>query len=177
MTVARNAQAALDELRSLVNAIDETQLDAAARVLAQAPRIFFTGAGRSGLSARATAMRLMHIGKQSYVVGETATPAVEHGDVLVVVTSSGRGCVLEHATLARTVGASVVVFSSRENDATALSDVSVIVPARSVVPTQQYAGSLFEQGCLIVGDAICRSVQSLLNVPDSALDARHANIA
>lgn len=176
MTVKQNAEAAVAELTALVEALDEAQLDAAAQIIADAPRIFFTGIGRSGLSARAIAMRLMHIGRASYVVGEVATPAIGAGDVLVALTSSGRGTVLEQARAALTHGARVVTFSTGENDLTALSEVFVALPARTIVPTEQHAGSLFEQGCLVVGDALCRAVQARLGVPTSELDARHANL-
>jgi len=37
------------------------------------------GVGRSGLIGRAFAMRLMHLGFEVYVLGETITPAVEKG--------------------------------------------------------------------------------------------------
>jgi Predicted sugar phosphate isomerase involved in capsule formation len=44
------------------------------------------GAGRSGLVAKAFAMRLMHLGMISYVVGETITPALQTGDLIVVLS-------------------------------------------------------------------------------------------
>ena len=37
------------------------------------------GAGRSGLVAKAFAMRLMHLGLEAFVVGETITPALNKG--------------------------------------------------------------------------------------------------
>ncbi|NLO77568.1 MAG: 6-phospho-3-hexuloisomerase, partial [Methanomicrobiales archaeon] len=43
--------------------------------LVGAERIYVMGAGRSGLVAKGFAMRLMHLGMHSYVVGETITPA------------------------------------------------------------------------------------------------------
>jgi 6-phospho-3-hexuloisomerase len=55
-----------------------------------ATRIYVAGAGRSGLFARAFAMRLMHLGLEAYVVGETITPAMRKGDTLVVFSGSGR---------------------------------------------------------------------------------------
>ena len=42
-------------------------------IITTADNIFVTGAGRSGLAAKAFAMRLMHLGLSSYVVGETNT--------------------------------------------------------------------------------------------------------
>ena len=48
------------------------------------------GAGRSGLVAKAFAMRLMHLGFTAYVVGETITPAMRPKDLLVIFSGSGR---------------------------------------------------------------------------------------
>ncbi|MDG6249494.1 MAG: SIS domain-containing protein, partial [Methanocalculus sp.] len=52
-------------------------------------RIYVTGAGRSGLVAKAFAIRLMHLGFPCYVIGETITPAFDSGDMLVVFSGSG----------------------------------------------------------------------------------------
>jgi 6-phospho-3-hexuloisomerase len=55
-----------------------------------AQRIYVMGAGRSGLVAKAFAMRMMHLGFQAYVVGETITPALRQGDLMVIFSGSGR---------------------------------------------------------------------------------------
>ena len=47
------------------------------------------GAGRSGLAAKAFAMRLMHLGFNVYLVGETTTPAVQPDDLVIAVSGSG----------------------------------------------------------------------------------------
>lgn len=54
-----------------------------------AKRIYVTGAGRSGFVAKAFGLRLMHLGYESYVVGETITPSFHEGDTLVVFSGSG----------------------------------------------------------------------------------------
>jgi len=65
--------------------------DAAAFVdeLLEARRVYVAGAGRSGLVAKAFGLRLMHLGYESYVVGETITPAFHEGDTLVAFSGSG----------------------------------------------------------------------------------------
>ena len=52
-------------------------------------RIFVYGTGRSGLMLKALAMRLMQMGLDAYVVGETTTPSVQEGDLLIVASASG----------------------------------------------------------------------------------------
>jgi len=58
--------------------------------LLRASRIFVHGSGRSGLVGKMFAMRLMHLGKQSYVVGMETTPAIESGDLLLIISGSGK---------------------------------------------------------------------------------------
>ncbi|BDI22569.1 6-phospho-3-hexuloisomerase [Herbiconiux sp. L3-i23] len=170
------ARSNVEELAAVVAELDDAALDALVDAIVAAPRVYFTGIGRSGLSARAIAMRLMHIGIHAFVVGEVATPGIGAGDLLVAFTSSGRGSVQAQADVASSVGAWIATFTTKENELTARSVASVILPARTVVATQQHAGSLFEQACLVVGDAICRAVQERLGVPTEELDRRHANL-
>ena len=80
----------LAEISQVLSHIPEDDLEITAKRLEQAPRIFVIGEGRSGLMARAFAMRLMHLGAVSYVIGETITPAIAEGDILVAISGSGR---------------------------------------------------------------------------------------
>jgi 6-phospho-3-hexuloisomerase len=57
--------------------------------LLAAKRVYVAGAGRSGFIAKAFGIRLMHLGFDAYVVGETITPAFQQGDTLVIFSGSG----------------------------------------------------------------------------------------
>jgi 6-phospho-3-hexuloisomerase len=52
--------------------------------------IFLAGAGRSGFVAKAFAMRLMHLGFYVYVFNESIAPPVNDGDIIIIVSKSGR---------------------------------------------------------------------------------------
>ncbi len=69
--------------------LDHAQIAAFFSAMLDGKRIYVTGAGRSGLVAKAFGLRLMHLGYESYVVGETITPAFHEGDTLVVISGSG----------------------------------------------------------------------------------------
>jgi 6-phospho-3-hexuloisomerase len=176
VSAARIAKANVAELAEIVDVLDPAALDAFVAALREAPRLLCTGIGRSGLSTRAIAMRLMHLGKEAFVVGEVATPGIREGDLLVAVSSSGRGSILRQAQAARDKGARVVAVTTKPNELTELAEVSLLLPARARVDTRQHAGSLFEQSWLVVGDAVCAAVQADLGVPTEALDRRHANL-
>ncbi len=69
--------------------LDHAQIEAFFHEMLGTQRIYVSGAGRSGLVAKAFALRLMHLGYDSYVVGETITPAFRQGDTIVVFSGSG----------------------------------------------------------------------------------------
>ncbi|WP_143800270.1 SIS domain-containing protein, partial [Oenococcus oeni] len=79
----------LQEITTVMDDVDEKQLQAVEKIISKEKRIFVLGAGRSGLMAKGFAMRLMHIGYTVYVIGETITPSIAAGDVLVSVSGSG----------------------------------------------------------------------------------------
>jgi 6-phospho-3-hexuloisomerase len=69
--------------------LDHAQIAEFFSAMLAAKRIYVTGAGRSGLVAKAFGLRLMHLGYEAYVVGETITPAFHEGDTLVAFSGSG----------------------------------------------------------------------------------------
>ena len=78
-----------DSVTKTASTLDKAQIAAFYTELFAAKRIYVTGAGRSGLVAKAFALRLMHLGYEAYVVGETITPAFHEGDTLVIFSGSG----------------------------------------------------------------------------------------
>ena len=84
MTYENYAETVLDELgHALLSVSDETASDFV-NLIVGSKEIFCAGAGRSGFQIRGFAMRLMHMGRQSYVVGETCTPNITSDGVLVI---------------------------------------------------------------------------------------------
>jgi 6-phospho-3-hexuloisomerase len=69
--------------------LDQDQMAAFFQEMLSAKRVYVAGAGRSGFIAKAFGLRLMHLGLEVYIVGETITPAFRSGDTLVVFSGSG----------------------------------------------------------------------------------------
>lgn len=84
----RTLKTILEELESVSNGMDYEQYNNLVEKFKEDRRFFFSGEGRSGLVAKAIAMRLMHSGKKVFVVGETITPAIQEGDLLIIVSGS-----------------------------------------------------------------------------------------
>ncbi|MBQ8310439.1 MAG: SIS domain-containing protein [Clostridia bacterium] len=147
-----------------------------AKLIHSHPRIFLYGAGRSGLMLKAFAMRLAQAGFVTFAVGETVTPAIVRGDLLIVASASGRtASVLRCAETARTVGATVCALTaSSDAPLAALSDSTVLLhaPTKDSAPSSSIMGTLFEQSVLLLCD---RSVEKL-GVDADQMRARHANL-
>jgi 6-phospho-3-hexuloisomerase len=181
--VARAMQTIMDEHHRLTANIRSDEMAALMPVLNKAKNIFLMGAGRTGLMMKASAMRLMHLGYKVYVVGETTTPAINEGDLLIAGSGSGTTSgVVRAAETAKTVGASVVCFTtSPASPLAALADFTVAIPAaqkqvRDEDVSKQYAGSLFEQSLLMSFDALIQALWELDGSTASELWKRHANI-
>jgi 6-phospho-3-hexuloisomerase len=173
--IRSRADDVLREIGKVVNAVDLAAVAALLAAAGEAQRMFFAAQGRSGLVARAVAMRWMHLGVTAYVAGETVTPAIGDGDLLVCLSASGRtAATLGHARTAHAAGARVAALTAApDGPLSAAADLVVVIPAATTV---QHAGSLFEQACLILGDVLCGVFQDLRATPDQELDRRHANL-
>jgi 6-phospho-3-hexuloisomerase len=78
-----------------------------------AKRVYVAGAGRSGIIARAFALRMLHLGYDVYVVGETITPALKPGDTLVVFSGSGEThSIVSICETVRELGGSVCLITA-----------------------------------------------------------------
>ena len=83
------ADIVLKELTHTLTAIDQEAAKQFVSLIDQGDEIFCDGAGRSGFQVKGFAMRLMHMGIHSYVVGETCTPNISENGVLVICSGSG----------------------------------------------------------------------------------------
>lgn len=173
----------LDENIRLANKMAIDEMANLALMLQQAKRIFVTGAGRTGLMMKAVAMRLMHLGLNVYVVGETTTPAIQEGDLLLAASGSGTtSAIVKAAEKAHAVGAGIAVLSTtNESPLAEVAQLVVIIPAAQKQDfhgaiSEQYAGSLFEQSVLFVGDAVFQALWKLSDIPAEVMWKQHANM-
>ncbi len=173
----------INEHIKLIHTINYDEVAALIPIITNAKHIFIMGAGRTGLMMKAAAMRLMHLGYSVHVVGETTSPAITEGDVLIAGSGSGTtGGIVNAAKTAKKVGADVVCITTNGNSPLAiLSKQTVLIPAaqkqeRDENVSKQYAGSLFEQSLLLVLDALIQTLWDLDGSSASELWERHANM-
>ena len=179
----------VDQMRATAQMVRPDETESFFSEMLNARRIYVTGAGRSGLVAKAFAMRLMHIGFESYVIGETITPALSSGDTLVVFSGSGEtNSVFDILETARDLGGRIcLITATRVSRMSRLAHSTVILcgsqPSNDSLPTQyevrqitgQYRsvsssfapfGTLFETAALIFSDAIISAL----------IEARHCSL-
>jgi 6-phospho-3-hexuloisomerase len=171
----------LSEVTACVRQVSAKSLTQAEMLLETAPRIFVAGAGRSGLCMRALGMRLMHLGKTVYVVGETTTPSIAAEDLLILGSGSGRTTgLLAMAEKARNQGIQTLLFTTDATSPLAeLADHRIVIPAPSLREAEgsfQPMGSLFEQSLLILCDSLILELMQRTGVDAAQMLERHANL-
>lgn len=101
----------------------------------------------------------LHRWDAPYVVGETITPAIEEGDLIILASASGRAPnTCHYAKIAKQAGADIFIITAESESAiTDISPADIILHAATKdnsVGSQQIMGSLFEQALLLFGDMI-----------------------
>jgi len=170
------------EVGAALAQVAQDQVGDLERALLGARAVFVVGEGRSGLVARSFAMRLMHLGLLAQVVGETTTPAVPEGALLLAVSASGETattCALAASARAQGVRVAAVTASPGSSLAAAAHHL-VVIPAAGgqggPAASKQFGGSLFEQSALILLDAVALDLQRRLGRSGAEMKARHATL-
>ena len=166
----------LKRIRRVMGKADWAGLLELVAMLRQAPRVFVTGAGRSGLVARSFGMRLMHAGLPAFIPGETITPAAGQGDLLVAISCTGQTGYTDYlARRARHLGASVVVITADANSPlTEDADKVVVIPATASDIVIRAA--VFEHAASLCLDAVFNVLAERLKLDLKEFRTRHANL-
>ena len=147
-------------------------------------RIFLLGAGREGLATRSFAMRLMHLGKESFWIWDDTTPSIGAGDLMICACGSANvGHENYIAEMAKKAGARLALITpSDEGFLLSIADIVVKVPAAAYkavgdfVPSQQLMGNLFEQTLFIFYDILVMMLREESNMKPEEMVARHRNV-
>lgn len=179
MTTAKEASRyILERVSKILEVEDEGAIAEAVKTITAAKRVFVYGVGRSGLVARGFAMRLVQSGVDCFFIGETITPIVKAGDLVVIVSNTGSTMsAVQTANIARRVGAHVLsVTGSRHSKLAQASNVTVTIAEDKDARRGKYAplGTLFEDAALILLDGIVADVMQELGETEATMRGRHA---
>lgn len=183
------------KIRATATNLSDGEITAFLQEILNADRIYVMGAGRSGLVAKAFAMRLMHLGFTAYVVGETITPAMRPNNLLVIFSGSGQTkTIADIAVTSHEVGGRIaLITSNRESRIALIADAIVIIEnQRDKVGdetaefevrqmTGEYGsfaplGTLFETASMVFADACISMLMEISKIDEKELKNRHANI-
>jgi 6-phospho-3-hexuloisomerase len=148
----------LQEMNEVCSSVNDNEYSSLVKTFQKNKRYFFTGEGRSGLIAKAIAMRLMHSGKTVFVLGETTTPAILESDILIVLSGSGKTAntlnVLESASKA---GAEIFVITTNAEMLESYNGLHIKAATKYRLPgepeTIQPLGNQFDQSAHLILDA------------------------
>lgn len=183
----------LDFLEDIPKSLKKKEVERFIQGVINARRVFVVGAGRSGLVVRSFAMRLMHLDFDVHVIGETVTPSLRPGDLLIALSGSGEtDLIVESAKIAKKIDAKILAITSYPRSSLAkLADHVVTLPGRTKVAEirtfvkrelmGKYAslaplGTLFEIGAMVFLDGVVASLMVKTGVREEDLKARHATI-
>jgi 6-phospho-3-hexuloisomerase len=145
-----------------------------------ARKIFLYGVGRSGLVAKAFAIRLVQLGLNVYFIGESNTPMVEKDAIVIILSNTGQTMsAVQTANITRRIGAKVIGITSDAHSKLAIAASEVIVLANDVPDKEErrdYAplGTIFEQAAGLLLDAILAVIMKRLGEDEASMRKRHA---
>jgi 6-phospho-3-hexuloisomerase len=178
---AELVRAVIDENRRVLEAIREQEIAAFIAEIERARRIQLFAMGRMQASMRAFAMRLKHLGFETYVVFDATTPAIGQGDLLIV-NCAVTAVELNVISLAKKAGAVVCVVSAHpENEQGRLADLTVHVPGQifgtgSEIHSIQPMASLLEQALLLFEDIVVMLLMERRSISRESMQESHTNL-
>jgi len=189
------AEEILKDARESIHTIPVDQIESKVDVLLRSmkKKILIIGTGRSGLVGRSFAMRLMHLGYDVHVLGETITPAIGKGDIVIAISGSGATMLpVSSANIAKKVGAFIIAVSSIPiSPLGRIANQVVHVKAKSKAAKQKDfflrqivgeheslapLGTMFEISTTIFLDSLIVELMRQLGKTEGELRARHATL-
>lgn len=160
------------------------------------PKIFIGGAGRSGLVAKSYAMRLMQLGFNAYVFGESIIPPIEEGDILITISNSGKSSSIMHVfdDIKQDKIKILSVCGSTECDLARMSDAKIVINSLSdscltAEDTERLnkinfntdelvlLGTAFEISAFIILDVLVVELMQSLGLKENNLKDMHDNLS
>lgn len=184
MTISKILAQIHKELGLVLKSVEEKPIEKLLDAALAVEKIYLAGQGRSGLMAKAFAMRLMHLGLTSYVAGETVTPAFMKDDLMIACSGSGETKITVHlAESAKECGGKLaVVTSNPRSNLAGMADIVVVLPCGELGPQKQWTRSiqfgraLFEQSCLLAFDAMVLRLAERMGKKGQDILLRHTNL-
>ncbi len=167
-----------EEMQKILSEVAEEKIDEIISHFFKANNIFVYGAGRSGLVGKAFAIRLVHLGFPTFVIGETITRPVKKGDLVVLISGSGETIpVAMTAEIARRLGAKIISITANPDSHIArFADVVVVLRPKKKDASLAPLGTLFEASAWLFLDAIIAELMARKGESEESMRRRHATL-
>lgn len=170
-----------EKIKDILGKVSGEDITKLCKLLLKAKRIFVYGAGRSGLVAKAFAIRLVHLGFQAYVIGETITPPVRVGDLVLIISGSGETMPsVMTADIARDMKVKVIAVVGEERSSLARkADLAIVLSAHCKDEHKSRLaplGTLFEASAWILLDGVVAELMDLKGESEEKMKKRHATL-
>ena len=169
------------KIQTILNKVSIDDIEQAKEFFLKANHIFVYGAGRSGLVAKAFAIRLVHLGFQAFVVGETITIPVQQGDLVIIVSGSGETIpAVMTAEIAHELGANVIsITGKKDSDIDKFAAITILISANCDEEARKKCaplGTLFEAAVWILLDGLVAYLLESKQETEESMRKRHATL-
>ncbi len=172
------------EIGFVLDTVSEKQVTELVHGILNANKIVVYGAGRVGMACKGFSMRLGHLGRTSFTLGDSTVPSIGKGDLLLLSSGSGETqTVYDIAGLGKKNGARVTLITSRPDSTIGkLADSIVTLKAPTKIgPIEglksiQPMATLYEQCLQVFFDTVVLLLMEETRQDHDDLWARHSNL-
>lgn len=168
----------LEEVKRTIEKVDESVIEEMVDALVSAPKIFIYGVGRSGLVGEAFAARLVQLGLNVHFVGDTTTPIVEKGHVVLIISNTGETMsAVQTANIVRRLGALVISITGSAHSKLGIASnivMELVQPRDEQKKKLAPLGTIFELSSMVMLDSMVPLLMTKLNQDEASLRRRHA---
>lgn len=174
----------LQEIKTVLQQVDEKQVEILMDEILKAEKIVVCGAGRVGMAIRGFGMRLGHLGLQAYTLGDSTVPGIGEGDLLIVASGSGETqTIFDLVSIAKKNKSSIVAITGNPESRIGLladSFVKITAPSKTKAVDNfisvQPMTTLNEQCLGLFFDAVCLKLMERMGETHDTMWARHSNL-
>jgi 6-phospho-3-hexuloisomerase len=168
----------LKEIEKILASNHKENVEEVIQLITKSEKIFVYGVGRSGLVAKAFAIRLVQLGLTVYFVGDIATPIVDEKSLVLLISATGETMsAIQTANICRRVGAKVVVITAKATSKLAHAG-NVIFPLGTEITDDSRRlaplGTLFEDAAMILLDGVIAELMEKMGEDDKQMRSRHS---
>lgn len=147
-------------------------------------RIVCVGAGRMGLMLKCFSMRLAHLGKSAYMLGDSNVMHIGRGDLLIVASGSGETqTICDLVEIAKKNGANIAAITGNlDSRIGKLANIKILIRAPSKTKVVEGFSSIqpmttLNEQCLIIFlDSLVLDLMEIMGETHETMWGRHSNL-